>query len=289
MSAPALSDQQAAASLALTDAFKARQNREAAKYAALIAFYYQQRVNVEDPQSVEAWLSLMIPRLIRASDGGANDAAAFFNAVRRIEAPTAEPFFAQAALGMVDPGVRKSLLAVGPYDYMNKAKVIRSLEVGPQQERALLAEAKQQTTKKVAAAVVRHAQTGSRQTIHDASQQDPVALGWVRVTKAKPCAFCAMLASRGISYRPFKEGAFDMSNSRFSGDGDAKVHDDCGCSLKPVYFKSDAAVKRNDPYVDMWSRWGAGGGPDAALRFRRGYEHWRETGDFLTDEQVQAA
>lgn len=289
MAAAGLSEAQASASLVLTDAFKAQQNRAAARMAALIALYYQQRVNVEDPQSVEAWLALMIPRLIRSSDSGASDAAVFYAALRRLEVPGAEAFSPRAITGMIDEGVRKSLLSVGPYDYMNKMADIRRLDVGPQQQRALLAEAKQATTKKVAMAVVRHAQAGGRQTIHEASQEDRVALGWVRVTRPKPCAFCAMLASRGINYRPFKEGAFDLSNSRFSGDGDAKVHDECGCALKPVFFKSDAALKRNDPFVDMWSRWGAGGGSDAVLRFRRGYDHWRETGDFLSEEQVAAA
>ena len=280
-----LSDAQARAAAALTERFKATENREAAKYAALVALYFQSRVNVEDPESIEAWLELMIPRLMRASDSSADRAVAYFSALRAVEAPGADPFRPDAAKGVVDPGVRKSLLTVGPYAYTNKARDIRRLDVSPEQQQALLREAKQVATKTLAAATMRHAQAGGRQTIHDASEQDRVALGWVRVTKADPCFFCAMLASRGLNYRAFKEGSFDMSDARFTGDGDAKVHDNCGCSLKPVYADNDPLVARTKKFAEQWSMWGAGGG-DAALRFRRGYEHLQRTGEYLTWEQA---
>lgn len=280
-----LSDAQAAASTTLTTTFKTQQNRDAAKIAALIALYYQQRVNVEDPAAVEAWLDLMIPRLIRSSDSGAQSAAAFFAALRRLEVSGAPAYQATPSLGTINEGVRKSLLAVGPYDYMNKAADIRRLDVSPAQRQALLVDAKQTTTKAIASAVVRHAQAGARQTIYDNAAKDETALGWVRVTRAKPCAFCAMLASRGLQYRAFKEGSFDLSNSRFTGDGDAKVHDNCGCSLKPVYTKNDPLVDRTKQFADLWSLWGAGGG-DAALRFRRAYDHWAETGEYWTWDQA---
>ena len=278
---PTLSDAQARQSLALTEAFKTGQNREAAKVAALVALYYRQRVDVQDPSSVRAWLNLVIPRIIGSSDSSARLAAEFYTALRRIEAPGAVAFTPRAALGMVDRGVEKSLMAVGPGDFMNKMRQIETLDASPTAKKAAIAEAKQMTSVKLAQAVVRHAQAGGRQTIHVASEEDPTALGWVRVTRANPCFFCAMLASRGVHYRPFKEGSFDASNARFDGEGDAKVHDKCGCCLKQVYADNDPVVDRNQTYVDMWEMWGAGGG-DAALRFRRGYEHFRRTGDYLS-------
>lgn len=286
--ATTLSSSQAAASLRLAQEFKAEQNREAARIAALVALYYSQRVKVDDPSTLEDWLATVIPYLIRASDDGARRAASFFDAVRRLEVPGAEPFRAEAVIGAVDPGVRKSLLTVGPYAYTNKARKIDELDVGPQQKKALLADAKKEATRALAAATVRHAQAGGRDTVIRAADRDPVALGWVRVTRPEPCFFCAMLASRSLNYRAYKDGSFEMSDARFSGPGDAKVHDECGCSMKAVYSNNDSAVKRLEPFVDMWARWGAGGG-DAALRFRRGYEHWAETGEFLTWDEVDAA
>lgn len=281
-----LSERQAAQSAALTDAFKTVENREAARIAALIGLYYQSRVDVEDPQAVEDWLNLMIPRLIRASDQGALRSSAFFDALRRLEVSNAaSDFRATPSLGMVDEGVRKSLLVVGPYDYTNKMTEIKRLDVSPQQKTSLLLDAKKTTAAAVAARVVRHAQAGGRQTIFDNSAKDEVALGWVRVTRAKPCAFCAMLASRGLQYRSFKEGSFDESDARFTGDGNAKVHDSCACSLKPVYSGQDPLVARTEKFAEMWTMWGAGGG-DAVLRFRRGYDHWADTGEFLDWDQV---
>lgn len=278
-----LSELQAAQALGLTQSYKSTANREAAKIAALIALYYQQRVNAEDPASIERWLEIMIPRLIRASDSEAERARIFFDALRVIE--TGSRFGATPSLGQIDAGVRKSLLTVGPYDYANKARDIRRLDIAPADKQALLTEAKQVTTAKIAASVVRHAQAGGRQTIYDNAARDETALGWVRVTRENPCFFCAMLASRGVHYRAFQEGSFAESNARFSGDGDAKVHDECGCSLKAVYTENDPVAKRNQTFVDQWSMWGAGGG-DAALRFRRGYEHLRKTGEYLTWEQA---
>ena len=285
-----LTEVQAAQAAALTAAYKAQQNREAARMAAIVALYYKQRVDPSSLESVEDWLQVVVPRLIRTSDTGAQSAAQFYTALRRVElGVNAPPFTPEAALGTIDPGVRKSLLAVGPYDYMNKASQIETLKVGPQQKKAMLVEAKQVTSTKLAGATIRHAQAGSRQTIHDNVEADRVALGYVRVTKDKPCFFCAMLASRGLRYRAFKEDSFDLSDQRFTGDGDAKVHDNCGCSLKPVYANNDPMVKKTKEFAYLWSRWGAGGGRDATLRFRRGYEHWRDTGEYLSYDEAAAA
>lgn len=294
--ATTLSEAQAAQSLALTQAFKQAENREAARIAALIALYYQQRVNVEDPASIERWLEIMIPRLIRSADTGAERARIYFETVRRIElGDTGTPggqitsalpeYRPTASTGTVDTGVRKSLLTVGPYDYANKAREIRDLDLSPAEVRVLLTEAKRATTLKVAAASIRHAQAGSRQTIHDNAARDRTALGWVRVTRATPCAFCAMLTSRGLQYRTFKENSFTDSDSRFTGDGDAKVHDSCGCSLKPVFSENDPLVDQTKKFADLWTLWGAGGG-DAALRFRRAYEHWVKTGEQMTWDEA---
>lgn len=270
---------------ALMAAFKAEQNRTAAKVAAAAALYYRQRVEVEDSASVQRWLEFIVPRLIDTSDSGARKAKTFFDTLRRIEVPGAPAYAAVAALGVVDTGVAKSLMAVGPGDYLNKMRKIEGLDLSPAAARAARLEAKQVTEKKIAQAVVRHTQAGGRQTLHDNSARDEVALGWVRVTRADPCFFCAALASRGLRYRSYSEGSFDMSDARFTGDGDAKVHDKCGCSLKPVYATNDPLVDKTEVFADMWARWGAGGG-DAMLRFRRGYEHFRRTGEYLSWDEA---
>lgn len=76
---------------------------------------------------------------------------------------------------------------------------------------------------------------GGRTTTLQTLAADPVAVGWYRVTDGRPCAFCALLASRGVTY---KEHAFDKSNAKFTGGGEFKVHNDCGCSLAPAFDHS---------------------------------------------------
>ena len=273
---------------ALTQAFKATENRRAAKIAAAVALYYQQRVNVEDPSSIERWLNLVVSRIIGGSDDGARRAALYYNASRRIEAPGAPQFSAQASLGMVNEGVRESLLTQGPYDVVNKTVKIQKLDIPPTEAKLMIAQAKKESIKKVAASTIRHVQAGGRQTVWDNSIQDEVALGWIRVTKANPCWFCAMLASRGIQFRSFSEGSFANSDSRFTGDGNAKVHDSCGCSLKPSWAENDPIVKTSESFLDMWNEWSFGSSKEAMLNFRLGYEHFQETGISLTPEQIAA-
>lgn len=253
--------------------------------AALVAAYYRSRVDIEDPSSVERWLEIMLPRILREHDNVARYAQAYATANRRLEFPDLPAPTFELIQGATEEQVRKSLLVVGPGDYLNKMRQIEREDVPDQQREALLLEAKQVTATKVAAAVARHTQNGGRSTLIGASGSDPLAIGYVRVTKEEPCFFCAMLASRGLV---FAKDSFADSDPRFTGDGTAKVHDSCQCGMKPVYTRKDPLLADAATYTDLWTEWGAGGG-DAALRFRRGYEHWRATGEKLDWETVNDA
>jgi hypothetical protein len=65
---------------------------------------------------------------------------------------------------------------------------------------------------------------GGRTTVLGTVAADPVAVGWWRVTDGDPCAFCALLASRGISYKNEHAAEF-------------KAHNDCGCSAQPAFTR----------------------------------------------------
>lgn len=263
---------------ALAQAYRSQQVRRAAVIAAAVAALYRSQVDPEDPVAVERWLDIVLPRILREHDLIARYAAAYATANRKLELPGAAELRFEPSAGAVEEQIRTSLLVVGPRDYLNKASDIRRLDADPAQTAALLREAKEATVAKVAASTVRHAQNGGRQTLIDASRSDRLAQGYVRVTKDKPCFFCAMLASRGLVYA---DDSFTASDARFTGDGTAKVHDSCQCGMKAVYDKkTDPILADSRVYTDQWERWGAGGG-DAALRFRRGYEHWASTGEYL--------
>lgn len=104
-----------------------------------------------------------------------------------------------------------------------------------------------------AAAATRHVQNAGRDLIDEVVRSDRRAVGYVRITREDPCSFCAMLASRGPVYRA---DSFAASDPRYTGPGEHKVHDTCGCTIRPVYT--------NDPF--QW--------PQQSQDFE---QLWRET------------
>lgn len=262
---------------ALTNAYRQSQIRQASLIAALVALYYRQKVEIEDPNAVKAWVDLMLPRIVAGNRSVASLAAAYATTLRQIELPNAPKITFDPLTSAIEDAVKTSLYVTGPTAYLNKAKVIENLDVDPISKQAMLAEAKQVTSQNVAAAVTRHVQNGGRRTLAAVPDQDKTTLGYVRVTSSSPCFFCAMLASRGLV---FGTDSFAASDPRFVGDGTAKVHDNCSCSLKAVYTKSDKFYQATLQYTDMWRRWGAGGG-DAINNFRKGYTAFVKTGQLI--------
>ena len=106
-------------------------------------------------------------------------------------------------------------------------------------------------------------------------------IGYARKTDSNPCYFCALLASQGAVY--FTESSFDRSNSQirevkwtsnkdkgarraFIGDGPAKVHDNCQCTMRPVYSKRDSRDERAKFFLEQWKA------ADDLKDFRRKYQ-----------------
>ncbi len=106
--------------------------------------------------------------------------------------------------------VMTSMMVTGP------ASVKSAISRGVQSVKAMeVAEARS------AAAAMRHALNGGRDTITGTLAADRDALGWRRVTSGNACDFCSMLAGRGVVYRA-DSAAFN-------------AHDACGCSAEPAY------------------------------------------------------
>lgn len=70
-----------------------------------------------------------------------------------------------------------------------------------------------------------------RDTIVNNVHRDRKALGWVRVTEPDPCAFCALLATRGAVYRGRGAGF--------------PAHDHCRCHADPIFtaYEPSAEVR----------------------------------------------
>jgi hypothetical protein len=67
---------------------------------------------------------------------------------------------------------------------------------------------------------------GGRQTMVEAANSDPAALGWERLIDADACSFCSMLAGRG--------GVYKETTVEF------RAHDHCNCTAAPVFRGQEA-------------------------------------------------
>jgi len=96
-------------------------------------------------------------------------------------------------------------------------------------------QAAQNASVQAVGAAMRHVGNGGRDTVLTLVENDRAALGWIRVTSGNPCSFCAMLASRGITWGRYNQQSFAASDVKFADDPrvdpggrpTAKVHDNC--------------------------------------------------------------
>jgi hypothetical protein len=170
-----------------------------------------------------------------------------------------------------DPSVEASLRITGPNNIKQRIKA------GEPPERA-----KRNALVEAGGSGMRHVADGGRDSLLTVVQNDRVALGWIRVTAANPCAFCSMLASRGITWNRYNEKSFVASDIQFKddprfdprGEQTAKVHDNCHCTLQPVYFENDKLLDASKEYRELWNTYIRGnyGGKKAILAWRRLHE-----------------
>jgi hypothetical protein len=269
----------AAQATALTEAHRVAQNQRARLVALLVVQWWRTRVDFANPKSVESWLDLMTPRIMAEYERSGAIAQTFYSTLRRLEVPNAPAFTPLPPKAVLEDAIRASLSIVGPsavtrrleqYDKMSTAeKDAANLALD---RKMVEVQEKQRVETALAGATVRHTLAGGRNSIQQSSERDRTAIGWVRVTKSDPCYFCAMLASRGLESGTYDKDSFAESDGRFVGPGDAKVHDHCGCSLKPVYRTDDEHLLRTQEFEDMWRQWSTGSTKQAILTFRRGYE-----------------
>ena len=87
----------------------------------------------------------------------------------------------------------------------------------------------------------RQTMMGGRLTIAATTGQDRRAYGWRRVTDGNPCAFCAMLASRGPIYRDDASAA------------GLQYHAHCGCTAEPCYEANWEPTEQEQKYLDAYT------------------------------------
>lgn len=237
-----------------------------------------------DPRRIAETSQVWLDRSVEAVLAGQRAAVAMANAyamrVRGLSVPNAPAFTPPTPRELNREQIRKSLEFTGISSTAREIYRVDSVRTATTEDLDSADRTAQGARQRVlddglaraAGATIRHITTAGRDQLEDIVRADSVAIGWARTTKAGCCYFCAMLASRGYVY---KEESFRESNARFSGVGEQKVHDNCGCGLRPIYSPVDPLPDRTEALENMWvemTRETGKGGREAINEFRRRYE-----------------
>jgi len=84
----------------------------------------------------------------------------------------------------------------------------------------------------VAATVAYAAKDGARRAVEQAVELDRAVQAWLRITGADPCAFCAMLASRGPVYKSAQNAGANL-------EAGVEYHPNCNCTIVPAFTVQD--------------------------------------------------
>ncbi|MDG4857350.1 hypothetical protein P8605_04125 [Streptomyces sp. T-3] len=180
-----------------------------------------------------------------------------------------------------DAAARTSLVVTGPVHARQRlAQAERETDTGRLDDAGFLAELDAlmlDAGTTAAAAADRETLRSGRDLLHRASAADPQTVGWARVTDADPCAWCAMLASRGAVYRSRDAAQIKGRAGRMPPPVDPedleKYHDLCHCQVVPVYSRTDWLPEQGRALRELWDHATEGHtGQDAINAYRRAIE-----------------
>ena len=269
-----------------------QEDQEAIANELALALYPLWRtVEFEDLDgSMLAWLPTVLPRIRTAFLQSQRVTAVYTQNLRFASLPTEDPLpisvpdvepprtaLSPGAFDMPDLGDALDEDVLPVFEEFPEAQVAESLTIeadfktkkqmpGPREE--LMEKALVRSSGEA----IRHAMDGSRGVSENIVKRDRRALGYARVTDSNPCSFCAVLASHGLYY---SKEAFARENPRrrrgrrsdaeFIANPNArkdlpkgwldvaKVHNNCRCTLRPVYTKSTGMDDAANYWLDAWN------------------------------------
>jgi hypothetical protein len=236
---------------AVTEAHRVAQARNGALVAYVTAQLWIRMIDPDDIAGSSANLiNRLIPLLMQRRDQSALLAREYYREFRGFEVKGGDGFKLPSMTAMDIPSLSTSLRVTGEVALKSKiASLPLTEKTLPSVQKALIKQAIEETATNISGSATRHVMNGGRDEIQQALDEDPVALGFIRVTDGDPCFFCAMLASRGPVY---DDDSFDESDPRFIGEGSHKVHDHCGCSIEPVYSRKTQWPGRAQEAEEAW-------------------------------------
>ncbi|WET76889.1 hypothetical protein P3102_22565 [Amycolatopsis sp. QT-25] len=245
---------------AATTAHRLAQGRVSARVVADVLGLWRSLdpLRLVDP----AWMGQVLTALARHRETSAELAASYYRDFRRAEVPAAAAFTPSAGLAGTSSPWRGR--AVTSLRVTGTRLVARLILGGWDPARAL-----DKAGPGVAAASSRHVLDAGREYVQTALRADPVARGWLRVTGADPCSFCAMLASRGATGKPVLYRS-ERSATTSSKTGE-EYHDGCHCQAEPV-FGPVVLPEASQRFAALWETSTEGlSGKAARNAFRRAY------------------
>lgn len=203
-------------------------------------------LNLQDVRSSWPVLRIAIAALVRERFGLSVAQAQAYYAEARRAAGIAGSFPAPSVPLPSPELIQATLDSTGPYALLGRIKRSQPVPTAMQNTGVILS-----------GAASRLVLNGARQVILQSVKDDSEAVGWMRVTAANPCSWCAMLASRGASYRSAASAGF-------------KAHNLCRCTAQAVFSHRDAEALTDSPLRQQWDDATAGlSGKDALNAWRR--------------------
>lgn len=191
----------------LAEEFRASQAARSARSAVKVGGYWR-GTEIGNEASESNFLRLSMTEISSGFLANAEEAADMAEARTGARPALPEPSTEQMA---------RSLAYVGPLQGRRLISAGEDFDVVEESP----AEIRKRLERQVRGSAIRLTALGGRATVARATG---VRYGYLRVTGTDPCYFCVMLASRGPV---FEEDSFDVSDVRFVGDGQVKVHDSC--------------------------------------------------------------
>lgn len=234
------------------------------KIQALMAARLAQQVlrvwrQLMDPARIDdSWPAVraaLMPLVDQAREQSAALARSAYTDARRDAGVSGDEFRPRGPLPLLVERLEKALDVTGPVEFKKAISAGKS----PQ-------EAMDSAAVRMVGSTQYLALEGGRQVMQQSIQEDERATGWSRVTDSDPCAWCAMLASRGPVYK----SAQTAGDPRQGGD---TYHDHCACQAWPAFTLNEPFIGVAEKLYDDWLRETRGhGGKHAVNAFRSWWE-----------------
>lgn len=216
-------------------------------------------------ESSARWITAVTDLILLWRAQSAQRALTYYSRFRQAETGAPLPdldLYGNLGAGNVNQ-IRTSLLVTGPIGF--KSRIGKGFTPTRARQFAFTA---------VAGAASRHVLNGGRSQLIETATKDEMSVGYARVTDADPCAFCAMLASRGPIY--ISRATAARTTGRSDRGAGEKYHDDCGCSVEPSFDRQADWPAKNRQFEKLWADTTAGlSGNNALNAFRRAHEAQR--------------